>query len=321
MSGLPISAILLSVLIHTLWGGNIVAGKIGLEVFPPFTSAGIRFVFGVATVLGWCLFRGIRLWPEPGEWRPLLYMATLFTLQIALMNLGIDNTSGSSAAILISTNPLFAAVFAHFLIGSDRLDVFRAAGLLVAFAGVVLTLYFSNTLSVTDAASGSVVASASQAGFTGTVIQKITSFGNVGDWICLASAAVLGYRLIASAIVMQDMDSYRMAFWPMFFSMPVFFMLGGTFESVEWAGFQWSALLALVYQGVVVAGICFMILNWLLSHYRPSLMASFNFIAPVSGVLLSILLLGESFSSAIAISVFLVAVGMILLTLKSKSVV
>ena len=314
MSGLPISAILLSVLIHTLWGGNVVAGKFGLEVFPPFTSAGIRFVFGVATILGWCLLRNIRLWPEPGEWRPLFTIATLFTLQIALLNLGLDKTSGSSAAILISTNPLFAAVFAHFLMGNDRLDIFRTGGLLVAFAGVVSTLYFSNTLS----ASGDSVGAFAQGDLTTTVVQGITSFGNAGDWICIASACVLGYRLIASAIAMQHVDSYRMAFWPMFFSVPVFFLLGGTFETVEWSEFRWHALLGLAYQGVVVAGICFMALNWLLSRYRPSLMASFNFIAPVSGVLLSILLLGENFSSAIAFSVFLVAVGLILLTLKSK---
>ena len=308
MSALPVSAILLSVLIHTLWGGNVVAGKFGLEVFPPFTSAGIRFVFGVATILCWCRLRNIRLWPEPGEWIPLLQMAFLFALQIGLMNLGFDNTSGSSAAILISTNPLFAAVFAHYLIGSDRLDFFRVAGLLVAFAGVVSTLYFSNTLLTAEAAAVT----------GGAALPR--AFGNIGDWFCLASACVLGYRLIASAIIMQQVDSYRMAFWPMLFSVPVFFVLGGTFEVVEWEEFRLRALLGLAYQGVVVAGFGFMVLNWLLSRYRPSLMASFNFIAPVSGVLLSILLLGEDYSASIAVSVGLVAAGMVLLTLNSSAV-
>ena len=60
-----------------------------------------------------------------------------------------------------------------------------------------------------------------------------------------------------------------------------------------------------------------MVSLWLISRYRPSLMASFNFIAPVSGVLLSIWLLGERFSLTVGLSMFLVAVGIILLTVKS----
>lgn len=281
------------------------AGKFGLEVFPPFLSAGIRFIFGVVTIWCWCSYRRIRLWPQKHEWQPLIQIALLFTLQIGLMNIGFDNTTGSSAAILISTNPLFAAVFAHYLIGSDKLDVFRSAGLLLAFAGVALMLYFSSTPTGADALSS---ANPVGAGFF---------FGNSGDWLCLASAAVLGYRLIGSAIVMQQVDSYRLAFWQMLFSIPIFFLLGGVLESVVWSDFSWTAVFGLAYQGVIVAGVGFMVSLWLISRYRPSLMTSFGFIAPVSGVLLSILLLGESFSLAVALSMVLVAAGITLLTIKS----
>lgn len=280
----------------------MVAGKFGLEVFPPFLSAGIRFIFGVATIWCWCRFRGIRLWPVRAEWWPHLQISFWLTLQIGLMNFGFVHTSGSSAAILISTNPLFAAVFAHYLIGNDRLDLFRSGGLLLAFAGVVLTLYFSNSISSENAGPATGVA-----------------FGTLGDWLCLVSSAVLGYRLIISAIIMKQVDSYRVAFWPMLFSIPVFFALGGMFESVDWTGFKWVAVAGIAYQGVVVAGIGFMVSLWLMSRYRPSLMASFNFIAPVSGVLLSVLLLGDRFSAAVAVSVGLVALGMIVLTIKSPT--
>ena len=161
-----------------------------------------------------------------------------------------------------------------------------------SFTGVVLTLYFSASISV---ASDSVSASTGSA--------SSAAFGTLGDWLCLASSAVLGYRLIISAIIMKKIDSYRLAFWPVFLSVPVFFVLGGIFESVDWAGFKWTAVAGIAYQGVVVAGVGFMVSLWLMSRYRPSLMAGFNFIAPVSGVLLSVLLLGERFSAAIAVGV------------------
>ena len=295
---IPLSAIVLSVVIHSLWGGNVVAGKFALEAFPPFYSAAIRFIFGVLTIWLWCRLTDRRLWPEWHEWRPILLIGVFFTVQIALMNFGFDATSGINASILISTNPLFAAVFAHYILAGDRLNMISVAGLLLAFSGVVLTLLTSGSDS-----------SSSVAGL---------EFGNTGDWLCIASACLLGYRLMASARVMRQLDSYRLAFWQMFLSIPVYLVMGYFFEQIRWQQAGWPAWTGLLYQGVVVAGVGFMVSLWLMSRYRPSLMASFGFIAPISGVLLSIALLGESASQWLWFSLTLVAIGLLLLTMKTR---
>lgn len=289
---------MLSVVIHSLWGGNVVAAKFALEAFPPFYNAAIRFMFGVMTVWLWCRLTDRRLWPEAHEWRPILLIGVFFTVQIALMNFGIDATSGINASILISTNPLFAAVFAHYILFGDRLNIVAVAGLLLAFSGVVLTLLMS---------SGDV--SATAAG---------VEFGNAGDWLCLASACLLGYRLMVSAHHMQRIDSYRLAFWQMLVSIPVYLLMANVFEQIRWQQAGWQVWAGLFYQGVVVAGVGFMVSLWLMSRYRPSLMASFGFIAPISGVLLSIALLGESSSQWLWFSLALVALGLLLLTLKKR---
>jgi len=295
---IPLSAIVLSVVIHSLWGGNAVAAKFALEAFPPFYSAAIRFMFGVLTIWLWCRLIDRRLWPESHEWRPILLISVFFTVQIALMNFGFDATSGINASILISTNPLFAAVFAHYILAGDRLNMIAVAGLLLAFSGVVLTLLMSG---------GDASASANG-----------VEFGNTGDWLCLASACLLGYRLMASAHVMREVDSYRLAFWQMMISIPVYLLMGHFFEQIRWQEAGWPAWSGLLYQGVVVAGAGFMVSLWLMSRYRPSLIASFGFIAPISGVLLSIALLGESSSQWLWFSLTLVALGLLLLTLKIR---
>ncbi|MEM7259143.1 MAG: hypothetical protein AAF404_17335 [Pseudomonadota bacterium] len=46
-------------------------------------------------------------------------------------------------------------------------------------------------------------------------------------------------------------------------------------------------------------------------------MAGFNFLAPVSGVFLAVLLLGESMSLMLVAGTALVALGMVLITVKS----
>ena len=129
MLSVPLHAIAIAVIIHALWGGNPIAVKFGLEVFPPYWSAFIRFVVGIAAVLAWAWYRKLRIWPRPEEWLALLIIGLMFTAQIALMNIGIEKTSGTMASILIATNPLFAALFAHLMIAGDRLSVQRTAGL------------------------------------------------------------------------------------------------------------------------------------------------------------------------------------------------
>ncbi len=290
-SSVPLQAILLSVVVHALWGGNPIGGKFGLMAFPPYWSAFIRFVFGIATIVLWCRIRGHRIWPATHEWRPIMGIGLLFTVQIGLMNMGFDRTSGVNASILISTNPLFAVLFAYLLIGTDRLGGRRLVGLLVAFSGVCLTLWEPDSGGV---AKGRLLASS-------------------GDWLCLASAAMLGFRLIASAKAMQRLDSFRLAIWQMVFSLPLFALAGGLFETILWDQLAWAPVLGLAYQGVVVAGIGFMVTLWLIGRYQPSVMVSFGFIAPVTGVLLAAALLGESLSANALIGVACLAVGMILI--------
>ncbi len=215
------------------------------------------------------------------------------------MNMGFDATSGVNGAILISTNPLFAAIFAHFMLSADRQGIFSVIGLSMAFAGVVLTLLVTGG----DSASQSLMERL-----------RALDLGNRGDWLCLASACLLGFRLIASASVMQRVDSYRLAFWQMLLSIPLFIVLGLIFEEIRWDRVNASVIAGIAYQGIVVAGAGFMVTLWLMSRYRPSLMTSFGFIAPISGVLLSILLLGESASIWLIVSLALVAGGLLLLT-------
>jgi len=284
----PLKAVLISVFIHTLWGGNPIAAKFGLVVFPPFASAFIRFVLGVIVLVLWARFRSQSLWPTTAEWMPLLWISAMFTIQIGLMNVGIDNTSGIMASVLISTNPIFAAIFAHFLIANDRLSISGVVGLLLAFCGVCLTL-----LNPEDAVN--------------------SNWLSIGVWVTLASAALLGFRMVISANAVKRIEPLKVAVWQMLFSLPVFALSSSALETIRWQAMSWSVTLGLLYQGVVVAGLGFPVFFWLMKHYRPSVMMSFNFVAPVAGVLLAALLLQESITINVVAGVALVAIGLVLI--------
>ena len=284
----PLQAIAISLLIHTLWGGNPVAVKFSLLVFPPLWTAFFRFSIAIVCVGIWARLAGVSIWPMRHEWPALALIATLFTVQIAAMNIGFDLTTGSMASVLIATNPLFAALFAHFLIAGDRMTLAKSAGLLVAFFGTALVLV------------------AGAGGFD-------LAHGALGNVICLASACLLGGRLIVSARVLQRMDEARVVLWQMILSLPLFALGGALFETIRWQAMDWRPVAGLLYQGVIVAGLGFSVSFYLMKRYAPSVMVSFNFVSPIAGVLLSGWLLGDAISGHLWAGMLLVAAGLFLI--------
>jgi drug/metabolite transporter (DMT)-like permease len=121
----PPQAILIAIGIHALWGGNPVAVKFSLLVFPPLWTAFFRFTIAIVCILAWARIRGLRFWPSRNEWPVLLALSLLFTIQIATMNVGFDLTSGALGSVLIATNPIFASLFMHRFIAGNRLTTLR----------------------------------------------------------------------------------------------------------------------------------------------------------------------------------------------------
>ena len=278
-------AVLVSIVLHSLWGGNPVAVKFGLLVFPPMWSAFVRFVIGIVCIVAWAAFRGIPMWPKKGEWRLLIMLAVVFVIQMSTLNIGFDLTKGSIAAILISTNPLFAAFAAHFVIVDDRLSVRKVIGLIIAFIGVAIVLL---------------------GGFS---LESLDPIG-LGGVVVLLSSALLGMRLVFQARVQQEISGVRVVLWQMILSLPLFAFAGAVFETIRWENLALAPIAGLLYQGVVIAGLGFMVISYLLSRYAPSVITSFNFVSPISGVLLSAVLLGDEITLAIVGGVLCVGAGL-----------
>jgi len=282
---IPARAVLAAVLINTLWGGNPVAVKLGLEAFPPLWSGLLRFALGSVCVAAWALYARIPLKPERHEWPALLGIGLLFTLQLGLMNIGFDHTSAVNGAVLIATNPLFGVLFAHFLVPGDRLRPGRALGALVAFGGTALVI----TRGAGPAGAG------------------------LGDWIVLASACLLGLRLALSGRVLRGVNAVRLTFWQMAISLPLFAAGALASETVHLERIGVAPVAGILYQGVVVAGLAFTVNFQLIRRYTPSVVISFNFLAPVTGVLLGSWILGETVSAGLVGGMLLVAAGLVLI--------
>ena len=129
---------------------------------------------------------------------------------------------------------------------------------------------------------------------------------------------LLGVRLIYLKRVTQDTHPARVLIWQAGLTLPVFCLLSLIFERDFPLVLNGPILGALLYQGLVVAGFCFIILTSLLRRYQASKLSVFGFITPVFGVLLSKYLLGEGLSTALLSSMVLVAVGIAIVNYDSN---
>ena len=134
----------------------------------------------------------------------------------------------------------------------------------------------------------------------------------LGDVIVLASAVLLAVQVVMVTRMVQTIHPNRLLAWQMLFSLPIYFAgsaLGGELPRYH---FSVPGLIAVLYQGVLVAGVCFIVWTTLLKSYSPSRLSVIFFATPLFGILLSSLVLSEPVSPYLGAGGLLVALGIVL---------
>lgn len=280
---ITVKAAVAAIVLSILWGGNTPAIKIALEGVPPLALAGVRFIMGALTVLAWVLWSRIPLQPNRRERQLLFFLLILFVLQIFTLHAGTDFTLAAHAGVFVLTAPLFVTLLAHFFLAGDRLNSYKIAGLSLSFAGILVIFGEGFLTSATDYL--------------------------IGDAIVILSGFLLGARLVFTKTLTQSIHPARLLFWQATLSVPIFFILSFIFEDLDSIYLDTRIVLSIVYQGVVVAGLCFIFWTLLLHRYNASRLSVFGFVSPIAGVVISHSLLGEPITNALIIGGLLVAAG------------
>jgi drug/metabolite transporter (DMT)-like permease len=282
---ITLGVVAIVLLLSALWGGTAVSIKVGLRDLPALGLAGFRFGIGLTLVYLWTRARRVPIRLQPGELAPILLLTVIFALQIATFNWGTRLTLAGRSTLILNSYPLFVLLMAHTLIPGDRLSPAKAAGAVCAFAGVAVV--FSESLGTRS----------------GVLL---------GDGIVLFSAIVLATQVVVVTRLVQRIEPNRLLLWQMVLSLPLFF--GGSALSGEMAHYRISlpGLLAVLYQGVLVAGVCFLVWTTLLKHYSPSRLSIVFFTTPLFGIIAGHYILGEPISAHLGAGGILVALGIAL---------
>ncbi len=270
--------------LSALWGANPVAVKIGLADAPPLRLAFFRFVLGGLVILAyawWTRHPGV-FDVRPGEWRVLISMGVIFSIQIGTMNVGLGLTSAAHGAVLLNSYAVHTVVLAHFMLPGDRLTSAKVAGVLIAYTGIVLL-------------------------FAGDFSFRSETL--VGDLVVAASAVLLGERVAYMARAVQRLDPIKLLVFQSAIGSACFLLASLVLEAGTPTRHTTGLAVSLFYQGVVVAGFNFIVNSFLYKVYLASALAICSLTTPLFGVLVAAVVTGDQLSPVLLLSTLMVAAG------------
>ncbi len=128
-------------ILSLLWGGSFFFVEVALKQLPVLTIVWCRVALAALFLAIALNVSGTRFPRGAAIWQALLVMGFLNNaVPFTLFASAQGQISGSFAAILNATTPLFTVIVAHFATTDERAGLAKLAGLILGFLGVALML-------------------------------------------------------------------------------------------------------------------------------------------------------------------------------------
>jgi drug/metabolite transporter (DMT)-like permease len=266
------------------WGFQQVLIKATMVELPPAFQAGVRGLGATLLLWLWCQWRKVRLFERDGTLWAGLLVGCLFGAEFACIYMGLQHTSASRLTVFLYTSPFWVAALLPWFIRTERLRAVQWLGMACAFAAVVFAL---------------------REGFDGG--------GALGDLMGLAAGAFWGLATVAiRAANLTRLSAEKLLFYQLAVSTTALLVLS-LLLGEPWGG-TWSvfAMGSVAVQTVVGAFASYLAWMWMLGHYPATKISAFVFLTPLFALLFGMLWLGEAVTLTLALSLALVALGIVL---------
>jgi drug/metabolite transporter (DMT)-like permease len=254
-------------------------------------QSGIRSVVATLLLLAYARWKGIALFSKDGTLLAGVGAGILFASEFVLIYDAVNHITVSRLVVLVYCAPCLTALGLSIWVPGEKLVARQWAGIVLAFAGIVVA-FGENFL-----ASGKVTWRGDIQALLGallwaatTVLIRCTSLAST------APAKTLFYQLAVSALLL-----------------PIASLAIGEAGIIKMTPI---ALASLAFQSVVVAFASYLVWFWLLSRYLAGRLSVFSFLTPLFGVAFGALLLNEPISLTLLIATALVGAGIALVNMK-----
>ena len=254
-----------------IWGGSFIATKIAIQEISPAAVVWLRFLIGI-TILGIYALKEGELKIE--SWKDGFILAGLgfigITLHQWLQSQGLVTSEATTTAWIVSTNPVFIALFGWMIL-RERLSGLTIAGILLAMFGVLLVATKGDMLSLFS---------------TGT--------RTPGDLLIMISAPNWALYTVLSKSILKRYSSLKVTFYTLLF--------GWLFSSIHfihgryWTDFHRLSLTGwagIIFLGVFCSAIAYIFYNDGMQKLTTSQVAIFLYLEPVFSTIIATLVLSE----------------------------
>ena len=260
----------LLVLLASVWGSSFTFIELAQRELPPITVMAGRTVLGTIALAGILLLMGKRIMITPKAIRLYASVGAINTaIPFGLISIGQTSLPSSMVAVLVGAMPVFANIFAHLIIRSERLSRYRLIGIITAFFG--LLVIFGPAILISgeiDPFGVAMVLSASMMiGFATVYARKLSAAG-IGP--IESAAGQCAFAALWLALAMTALER------PWSLAMP-----------------GWEAITAVAVLGVACTAFTYSMYYYLLNRAGASNVSLVAMLATVTGVLLGVTLFGE----------------------------
>ncbi len=289
------------------WGSSYFFIKVGLDDgLQPFTLVGWRLAISIIGLAALIAITRSRVPRDPKLLAKLAVMGILYVaIPFSLITWAEQSIDSALAAILQGLTPLFALIIAAIVLHDEPITLNKVGGLVVGFAGAIVIL--SRYL----APSAGADPSAELAGDIALVLS------------CLSYAIGATYlrRTIGTRPLMLDPETGPRALRPVEIALPqnivalaIIAPLAIVFEPAAGVAMPptTSAWISVIWLGLVGSAIAYLMFYRLINAwgvYRSSLI---TYVMPVVGILLGVIVLGESIGLQTLIGAVMVIGGVAL---------
>jgi drug/metabolite transporter (DMT)-like permease len=286
---------ILLLLVCAIWGGNAVSIKFSNQGIPPLLAATVRSVAAGFLVLLWARFKGHTVLFPRGTRHHAVMIGLLFGLDFLFLYWSVSFTTASRATIFLYSHPFWVALGAHFVVDQDRLRPGKAAGLVLAFAGLWMVFRIQSPMLPENNWIGDIMSLTAAVFWAATTlyIKRISQSVTLSHYQTLFSQLVFAIPLLLAGSLLFEHD----------------------YTIVPAAGVLW----AMGYQIVVVAFFSYTLWFWMIHNFAVSGLTAFTFLAPLFGVFFGAVILSEPVGMRVWFGLTLVCCGIYLVNRSPKT--
>jgi drug/metabolite transporter (DMT)-like permease len=281
---------LLSIL-GLIWASAFFNIKIARYSYDPATIAFLRVFLGSIPVLALCFFKKIKIEAFSRDW---LWFAVIGLINLVipffLIAYSIKNIQSNLAALLMASAPLNATLLAHFFTQNEKINRSKIFGVLLGFSGIIF-LFFDKTL-------------LNESNFiSGLLILLASAFYVLGGLLTLKMSKKENGNVTASTLI-----------WASLFLLPCALF----WESPLNLKPRLDSTLSLIYLGIFPTGIAWLLRFHILKNNGLVFQSQVAYLIPILGVFLGAIMLNETITPKVIISLIAVILGIFIVKRGNK---